>query len=119
MNPQGPDPQMAKAQAEEQLRVITFLRDQKERLMLANSAMVNSLAQHVQDLSTIFPVQVINAYLNLTKVQNTQLEWEIENLERDMGKLQEFVTQVEAQLNSRILRVMPTPMPPTGPRNIR
>lgn len=119
MNPQGPDPQMAKAQAEEQLRVITFIHGQKQQLMNANCGLINAIAANREDLVTIFPSPVITAYSDILDVQNNQLAWEVENLERDMVKLQEFVTQVEAQLNSRILRVMPTPMPPTGPRNIR
>jgi len=116
MNQQGQDPQMMKAQMEEQLRVITFIHGQKKQLMNANCGMINAIAASREDLATIFPSPVIIAYSSILDVQNTQLAWEVENLERDMTKIHEFLTQ----LASPILRVMPTPMPPpTGPRNIR
>jgi hypothetical protein len=120
MNPQGQDPQMVKAQAEDQLRVITFLHGQKQALMNANTNMVNAIISGKEDLITIFPPAVLNAYLDIINVQNNQLSWEIEKTEREMGQLQEFVTQITEQLNSRIFRVTPTAMPtPSGPRNIR
>jgi len=115
MNPQGQNPEMMKAQMEEQLRVITFIHSQKQLLMNANTFMGESVINGKADLVTIFPPTVVEAYVNLLSVQNNQLAWEIENLERDMTKIQEFL----AQLASPILRVVPTPMPPTGPRNIR
>lgn len=115
MNPNA-SPEQMKAQMTEQLRVITFVHGQKQTLMIANSKMIAAIGLGMDDLSSMFTKPVVEAQLEILHTQNKQLNWEIENLERDMDKLKEIL----GQLASPILRPMPMPMPPpTGPRNIR
>ena len=103
-----------KAQMTEQLRVITFVHGQKKALLHANEKLMTSISFGIEDLSSVFTRPVMSAYLDTLVVHNQQLDWEIENLQRDLDKLTEILEQV----NSPILRVMPVPVPP-GPRNIR
>lgn len=109
-------PQEQIAQMRDQLRIITFVHHQKQFMMNANTDLVSAISASRNDLTTIFPSSVIDAYLLTLNVQNNQLAWECENLERDMEK----ITDILAQIDSPIHRVTAMPMPvPPGPRNIR
>ena len=114
MNP-SQNPEQVKAQMQEQLRVTTFLFDQKQAMIAANSKMLDALNLSVDDLSSVFTLPVVEAYRENIGVQNRQLEWELNNLTAQKATLVEIL----AQLESPILRVMPMPTPPPGPRNIR
>ena len=104
------------AQMREQLRVITFIHGQKQALMLANAKMKTALRHSMEDLSAVFTVPVIDAYVNTIQVQDEQLSWEIDNLERDIEKLTEILNQIDSPIHR--VTAMPVPVPP-GPRNIR